>query len=119
MNDQQLYAQFPNLTPEEFVLIQNLTKDMTAGQQQQFMMIYSGKRKDQQTLLILAAIGFVGFAGIHRFITGSIGLGILYLLTAGLCFVGTIIDMINIKDIAFQYNQKQALEAATMVSMMR
>jgi TM2 domain-containing membrane protein YozV len=119
MNDQQLYTRFPNLTPEEFVLIQNITKDMTAAQQQQFIMIYGSKRKDQQTLLILAAIGFIGPAGIHRFVVGNIGLGILYLFTLGLCFVGTIIDMVNIKDIAFQYNQKQALEAATMVSMMR
>ena len=101
------------------MLIQSITKDMTASQQQQFVSFYGSKRKEQQTLLILAAFGFLGFAGIHRFVTGSIGFGVLYFFTAGLCFVGTIVDMINIKDIAMDYNRKQALEAATMVSMMR
>jgi len=43
------------------------------------------------------------------------GLGILYLLTAGICMVGTIIDLVNYKKIAFEYNQKQALEIVSMI----
>ena len=92
---------------------------MTELQQRQFISFYAGKRKDQQTLLILCIIGFVGFAGIHRLAIGHVGMGILYFFTAGLCFIGTIIDVINIADLTWEYNQKQALEAATMVSMMK
>ncbi|MCX7798460.1 MAG: TM2 domain-containing protein [Melioribacter sp.] len=40
--------------------------------------------------------------------TYQIGIGILYLLTCGICFIGTILDLVNYRRIAFEYNQKQA-----------
>jgi len=52
--------------------------------------------KDNNTALILCAIGIVGIAGLHYFYTGKIGKGILYLLTGGLFLIGTIIDLISI-----------------------
>jgi len=107
----------PGIQPEEFSFLQDLTKNMTEKQQQQFYLLYSGRRKDQQTMLILCLIGVVGFAGIHRLISGDILLGILFLLTAGFCFVGTIIDAVNIKSLTYEYNRKQALEAERMVRM--
>jgi TM2 domain-containing membrane protein YozV len=58
--------------------------------------------------LILALIGLLGVAGIHRFFVGHIGMGILYVFTGGLCLVGTIVDMINYKNFAFEYNRKIA-----------
>ena len=39
---------------------------------------------------------FLGGIGIHRFYLGHIGMGILYLLTAGLCGIGWLIDFILI-----------------------
>lgn len=39
---------------------------------------------------------FFGFLGVHRFYEGKIGTGILYLCTAGLCFIGVIVDLIII-----------------------
>ena len=117
--NQQLFSRLSNLSPEEFVLVQRITQNMTESQQQQFVSIYGAKRKDQQLLLILAILGFVGVAGVHRFLVGNIIMGLLYFFTGGLCLIGTIVDIINIKDITFEYNQKQALEAATMVSMMK
>jgi TM2 domain-containing membrane protein YozV len=48
-------------------------------------------------------------------LTDQIGLGIIYLLTLGLCFIGTIVDLINYQKIAFEYNTKIAREIATMV----
>ena len=37
---------------------------------------------------------FLGPLGIHKFYEGRVLLGILYLLTAGLCGVGVVIDLI-------------------------
>ncbi|MBS1668048.1 MAG: TM2 domain-containing protein [Bacteroidetes bacterium] len=118
MNQQQMLMMLPGLQPDELSFIQNLTKDMSETQQQQFLMFYQGKRKDQQTLMLLTLIGFFGVAGIQRFVTNEIALGIIYLLTLGFCGVGTIIDLVNIKSIATQFNQNQAIESANMVAML-
>jgi hypothetical protein len=42
-------------------------------------------------------------------------MGLLYLFTAGLCLIGSIIDLVNYKAKAFEYNQKVADEVARMV----
>ena len=39
---------------------------------------------------------FLGFLGAHKFYEGKTGMGILYLLTLGLCGIGWIIDIISI-----------------------
>ena len=67
-------------------------------------MAYSARRKDPTTILILALVGFLGFAGIHRFMLNQVGLGILYFFTAGLCFIGTIVDLVNHRKLAFEFN---------------
>ncbi|MBK6913032.1 MAG: TM2 domain-containing protein [Ignavibacteriales bacterium] len=54
-------------------------------------------------------------AGIHRFVLGNIGLGILYVLTGGLCLIGTIVDLVNYKKLTFEYNQKVAQEVMMMM----
>jgi len=118
MDQQQMMMMLRDLQPEELMVIQNLTKEMTENQQKQFFILYQGKRKEQQNLLILTLIGFFGVAGIQRFIIGDTVLGILYLLTIGFCGIGTIIDVINIRSLTSEYNQKQAIEAAQMVKMM-
>jgi TM2 domain-containing membrane protein YozV len=116
--DPKMLMMLPNVQPEEMMNIQELTRDMSENQKQQFMLFYSNKRKEEQGLMILALIGFFGFAGIHRLTTGDTALGIIYLLTFGLCGVGTIIDLVNIKKITAEYNRKQAIEAARMAAIM-
>ena len=119
MNQQQMFMMMPNLQPEELMFIQEIMKDMTDEDQKQFLMYYQGKRKDQQTMLILTLIGFFGIAGIQRFMIGDTVMGILYFLTIGFCGIGTIIDAINIRKMTIDYNQKQAIEAAHIVKMMK
>ena len=39
----------------------------------------------------------------------------LYFFTAGLCVVGTVIDVFKYKELTWRYNEKQALDVATLV----
>ena len=105
----------PELEGAEMVYAQSLIKDMTDEQVQQFAAAYRSRRQDPQTILLLALLGFLGFAGIHRFIIGHIGMGLLYLLTGGICLIGTIVDLVNYKSLAFEHNQRRALEISKIV----
>src|SRR5690349_6750563 len=116
--DPRMLMMLPGIEPDELLLLQNLTKDMNEQQQQQFIAFYQGKRKEQQTMLILTLLGFFGVAGIQRFVIGETGMGIVYLITIGFCGIGTIVDLINIKKMTSEFNQKQAVETANMVRMM-
>ncbi len=112
------YQFLPELQGRELMFVQGLTKDYTDDQMMNFANIYRARRRDPQLILLTALLGFVGFAGIQRFLIGQIGMGILYLFTAGLCFIGTIIDLINYQDLAMEYNQRMATEAAMLVKNM-
>lgn len=105
----------PEITGEEMLYVQTLLKDMDDEKARTFATVYRSRRKDPQMILITALLGLIGFAGIHRFIIGQIGMGILYFLTAGLCLIGTIVDLVNHQKLAFEYNQKMANEALSMI----
>jgi TM2 domain-containing membrane protein YozV len=114
-----IFQLLPSLEGEEMAYVQSLINDMTDAQAQQFAMAYSARRKDPTTILILALVGFVGFAGIHRFMINHIGLGILYFFTAGLCFIGTIVDLVNYRKLAFEYNSVAAQQVAAMIKQFK
>lgn len=109
----------PELQGQEMAYIQNLTKEYSDPQLQNFANIYRFRRKDPNMILLTTLLGFVVVAGIQRFLVGQIGMGILYLFTAGLCFIGTIVDLINYQDLAFTYNQRVATEVDLTVKNMR
>lgn len=104
-----------NLEAEEAMFVQNLIKDMTEDEQRNFVMMYQNKRRDTTLILITTIVGFFGFAGIQRFLTDQIGMGILYFFTGGLCFIGTIVDLVNHKSLALEYNQKVAFETLNLM----
>ncbi|MEO5909029.1 MAG: NINE protein [Ginsengibacter sp.] len=108
-----------NVTPEELITINSRIKNFTDGEVEQFCMIYRSKRKDPQLILILCLLGLVGVAGIQRFVIGHIGMGILYFFTAGLCFVGTILDAVNHKELTMEYNAKMITETLSMLNMIQ
>lgn len=105
----------PTLENDEMLYIQGLIKEMNDDQAQQFANIYNSRRKDPQTLLLTSLLGFIGIAGVQRFIVGQIGMGLLYLFTAGLCLVGTIIDLVTHKKLAFDFNTTTAQQVAALV----
>ena len=106
---------FPTLESDELVYVQGLVKDMPDDQLQQYAGIYNARRKDAQTVLLTTLLGFVGFAGVQRFLLGQIGMGLLFFFTGGFCLIGTIIDLVNHKKLTYEANTKIARETLAMV----
>ena len=105
----------PYLEGDEMIFVGEMIKGFDESQTQQFAASYSSRRKDPTTLMILTLLGLLGIAGVQRFIIGQIGMGILYFFTAGLCFIGTIIDLVNYRKLAFEYNTNEARQVANLV----
>ena len=105
-NDKLIFQRIPEIPIEELTVIQLNTKDFDEEKITQFLNLYIGRRVKSDTILICTIIGFIGIGGIQRFITGQIGMGILYLLTFGLCYIGTIVDLINYKKLTLERNQE-------------
>jgi len=105
----------PELTGEEMVYVQHLIKDYDDEKARTFAGVYRARRKEPMMILVTALLGFFVLAGIHRFILGQIGMGLLYLFTGGLCLIGTIVDLVNHQKLTFEHNQKIANEVTTMI----
>ena len=105
----------PTLEGDEMTYIQGLIKEMNDNQAQQFANIYNSRRKDPQTILLVTLLGFLGFAGVQRFMLDQVGMGLLFLFTIGFCFIGTIVDLVSYKKLAFEFNTRVAQQVAVMV----
>ena len=110
-----LITSIPSVASDELAYLQAFTQNLPEDKLHLFISLYKSKRKKTETILLCCLVGFVGFAGIHRFVIGHIAMGILYFFTGGLCLIGTIVDVINHKLLTFEYNQKMAIEAMAMV----
>ena len=110
-----IYQLMPSIEAEEIYYIQGLVGDLNDEEIRQFATLYNARRKSPQVIILLALIGFLGVAGVHRFVLDQIGMGLLYVFTAGLCFIGTIVDLINYKRLTFEYNQKVARQAYSII----
>jgi len=105
----------PEAEGDEALYLGKLFSDMHEDQVKKFTNVYRVRRKDPQTIMILCLLGFVSLAGIHRIVLNQVGMGILYFLTGGLCLIGTIVDLVNHRDLAFQYNRGVAQEIRLML----
>lgn len=108
----------PEVDGDEIAYLNMIITPLNEAQASQFAIMYRSRRKEPLMILLLAILGFFFIAGIHRLIMGKMGLGILYVLTAGLCFIGTIVDVVNYKKLAAEYNQQQAYEVANIMRSM-
>lgn len=111
----KILKHLPELEGDEQVEVARLVNEMSETQAEHFARIYRSRRRDPVHILILSAVGFAGVAGLQRLYGEEIGLGLVYLFTAGLCVVGTIHDVIKYKDIAYRYNREIALDVAETV----
>lgn len=114
----KLYQLMPELDMQEMTYVDSITKNYTDLQMLNFANFYRSRRRDPQMILLATLAGFLGVAGIQRFLTDQIGMGILYFFTAGLCFIGTIVDLINHRQIALEYNIKVANEVSGWIARM-
>jgi len=110
------YMALSGISAEELGFLQQATTELNETQQKYFFMIYSGKRKSPQDMLIFSAVGFC-IPGLQRFVLGQIGMGILYFFTAGLCFIGSIVDIVNHRSLALEHNKKMAYESYQLAKM--
>jgi len=105
----------PELELDEAMAIDVMLKDKTDDQVKNFAMLYRNRRRDSQLILLTTLLGFVGVSGVQRFLVNNVGMGVLYFFTGGLCLIGTIVDLVNYKSLAFEYNQKVAREVAQFI----
>ena len=105
----------PEAKGNELYFLDDVTKQFDDNEMMDFANVYRSRRRDPQLILLTTLLGFVLIAGIQRFLTNNIGLGILYVFTAGLCFIGTIVDAVNYENIAFDYNRRIAEETAAII----
>jgi TM2 domain-containing membrane protein YozV len=116
--DEKYFYSLPGMDYEEFMMLKQGIHELTEEQQRHFVMIYQGRRRDPQIILLSTLAGFLGFAGLQRFLTNQIGMGILYFFTAGLCLIGTIVDLVNYKDLALNYNRSAMYQSLHFAKMM-
>jgi TM2 domain-containing membrane protein YozV len=111
----ELFPELARLDMIEMNMVGELIKDMDDDTQKTFANIYRMQRRDSQTVLILSLVGLLVVPGLQRFYLNQIGMGLLYLFTIGLCFIGSIIDLINFKQNTLDYNRKTALEIIAVI----
>ena len=74
--------------------IMYIKEKLTAMDESKFVMLQTIDLKDPTTILLVSI--FLGGLGIDRFMLGDIGMGILKLLTCGVCGILTIIDWFTV-----------------------
>lgn len=77
-----------------------------------FMAVQATEYKNPTTLLIVSLL--VGGFGVDRFMLGETGMGVLKLLTCGVCGILTIIDWFTIRKKAREKNYQKFLLSVQM-----
>lgn len=107
---QNSYTAFAGMTMDEYSFLHHASAGLNQNQMTTFMAVYNSRRKNPTDILMATLLGFLGLAGVQRFMTGQILLGLIYFLTGGFLGIGTLIDAFNYKSIANDYNRHQAYD---------
>lgn len=84
-----------------------IKEKLSAMTDDQFMLATAIDYKDPTMMLIISVVG--GSLGIDRFMLGDIGMGILKLLTVGVCGILTIVDWFGIQKRTREHNLNKLL----------
>jgi len=79
-----------------------IKEKLLSSDDSKLMVVSSIEYKDPMTFLLISV--FLGSLGIDRFMLGDTGMGILKLLTGGLCGILWLIDVVTIQDKAKESN---------------
>ena len=82
--------------------IMYLKEKLRTMDEEKFMLISTMEFSNPTTILIISI--FLGSLGIDRFMIGDTGIGILKLLTGGLCGIMTLVDWFTISNKAKNLN---------------
>ena len=107
---QDSYYGFAGITMDEYSFLHHASAGLSQNQMQTFMLVYNSRRKNPNDVLLATLLGFLGLAGLQRFMTGHYILGFLYLITGGFLGVGTLVDLLTYRSIANDYNRHLAYE---------
>ncbi|NVK03437.1 MAG: TM2 domain-containing protein [Flavobacteriia bacterium] len=97
--------EIPEASGQELFFLERLLETCDSDQLSQFSRSYRSRRKSPQLMLVFCVIGMFALPGIQRLFVGQIGMFLLYLFTAGIFLIGSIIDLFNYEDLAFKHNQ--------------
>ena len=89
---------------EKMIYLKEKLKDIDENK---FAMLSTIELKDTTTMLLISL--FIGSWGVDRFMLGDTGMGILKLLTGGLCGILTIIDWFNVTKKTKELNFKNVM----------
>lgn len=87
---------------------QIIREKMQAADDSRYATISAVELKDPTTMLLISL--FLGELGVDRFMMGEAGMGILKLLTAGLCGILWLIDVIGITKKVKEYNFNELMK---------
>lgn len=102
----------PELDEKELDFVSSAVKNLPDDRLDEFAKMYKSQRKKPVIILLTTLLGFIGIAGIQRFILGQAGMGLLYFFTGGIFFIGTIVDVFKFKQLTYPLNEELAFRIA-------
>lgn len=97
--DMYIIANQKYLPPEKILYVK---ERLAYADESKFNLLSTLEFKDPTTLLLVSL--FLGTLGIDRFMLGDVGMGILKLLTCGVCGILSIIDWFTVQKRTKEYN---------------
>jgi len=111
----QAMTYLPSIEGQELMFVQAIFDQLTEEEARQFALSYQQRRRDPGLILILTIVAMIFLPGLHRFFLDKVGSGVVHLFTCGWCWIGTIMDLVNHKNLTFEYNAKIASEISAML----
>jgi len=101
----------------EFSVVEQLQLTQGMSEQQKFLFQsqYGSERRDRTLVLVISI--FLGYLGIDRFLVGDVGMGLLKLLTGGVCGIFWLVDLFLITGRVDDYNRRKAHEIAMAIKL--